>query len=161
MHPRIAHEVNRGFVTKRRIPTAKSLVIRKWLEMYRLGLAENPNLNLHRRLRYHRNLRMAVQPINKVRESLGEFHHLFQQLEDHPGKFFQYTRMHRKTFNIILEAITPFIERKVTNFKKPIPATMFWISRIPYGRSFFNLRNQKFNIHLPTPRLQLICQRSR
>ena len=63
---------------------------------------------------------MAVHSINKVRESLGEFHHLFQQLKDDPEKFFQYTRMHRKTFSIILEAITPFIERKGTDFKKPI-----------------------------------------
>ena len=55
--------------------------------MYRLGLAENPNLNLHRRLRYHRDRRMAVHPINEVRESLGELNHLFQQLKDDPEKF--------------------------------------------------------------------------
>ena len=85
--------------------------------MYRLGLAENPNLNLHRRLRYHQDQRMAVHSINKIRKSLGEFHHLFQQLKDDPERFFQYTRMHRKTLNIILEAITPFIERQVTNLR--------------------------------------------
>ena len=86
MHPRIAHEVNPGFVKKSRIPTAKNLVIRKWLEM-NIGLAENPNLSLQIRLRYHRDRRMAAHPINKVRESLGEFHHLFQQLKDDPENF--------------------------------------------------------------------------
>ena len=90
--------------------------------MYRLGLAENPYLNLHRRLRHRQVRKVAVHPINRAREVLGEYHHLFHQLKGDPHKFFQYMRMQKSTFDIILETIAPYLERQTTNFKKPISA---------------------------------------
>ena len=88
--------------------------------MYRLGLAENPYLNLNRRLRNGRVREIGVHPINQGREVFGEYHHLFQEIKDDEEKFFPYVRMKKRTFNIILDAIGPYIEKKTTNFRRPI-----------------------------------------
>ena len=94
-------------------------------EMYRLGHADdtlNMNMNMHRRLRFWEKHRFGVHPINRTRELLGEYHHLFQQLKGDREKFFQYIRMEERTFNIVLNAVTPYLEKQETNFKKPISA---------------------------------------
>ena len=81
--------------------------------MYHLGLTENPYINLHRRLRYCKNQRLAVHPSNNDQESLEEYLDLFQQLKGDHEKFFQCTRMQIRIFTIILETIAPYLEKKL------------------------------------------------
>jgi len=88
--------------------------------MYRSSIAENPYLNLNSMLRHQRKRKAGVLPINKERETLGEYHKQFQHLKEDDDKFFQYTRMHKRTFDIILNAVRPCLQRKTTNFRRPI-----------------------------------------
>jgi len=64
--------------------------------------------------------RLWVHEINKHRETEGEFHTLFNKLQKHPDKFFEYCRMDENTFNLILDAIRERIQKLDTNFRKPI-----------------------------------------
>ena len=88
--------------------------------MYRLGLTDNPYLNRHNRLRCREHRKVGVHPINRDREQLGEYHHLFQQIKHDEKKFYQYTRMKKRTIDIILEAVSPHLQKQTTNFRKPI-----------------------------------------
>ena len=49
--------------------------------------------------------RKAVHDINLKKTEFGEYHHLFQDLKQDAGKFFDYTRMTVETFNYILKKI--------------------------------------------------------
>ena len=49
-----------------------------------------------------RKKRIAVHEINRERNVLGEYHHLFPQLKSHADRFYAYTRMSLVTFHYIL-----------------------------------------------------------
>jgi hypothetical protein len=57
-------------------------------------------------------------PVNQKRTKLGEFHHLYQQLEQYPDRFYEYLRLSQSTFNYILRLIEPRIYKVYTNIHK-------------------------------------------
>lgn len=54
--------------------------------------------------------RFSAHPINTRRYMLGEFHHLYKQLREHPAKFMEYMRMRIETFDYILSHISDRFE---------------------------------------------------
>jgi hypothetical protein len=60
----------------------------------------------------------SVHPVNQKRTKLGEFHHLYQQLEQYPDRFYEYLWMSQSTFNYILRLIEPRIHKVYTNIHK-------------------------------------------
>jgi hypothetical protein len=64
-----------------------------------------------------------VHPLNQKRTKLGEFRHLYQQLEQYPDRFYEYLRMSQSTLNYILWLIEPRIHKVYTNIhKQPLNA---------------------------------------
>jgi hypothetical protein len=61
-----------------------------------------------------------VSPVLSNRRSLGEFHHLHEELKRNGEKFCDYYRMNVETFQYILTAIEPSIT-KWSNFREVIP----------------------------------------
>ncbi|GFO35904.1 hypothetical protein PoB_006240900 [Plakobranchus ocellatus] len=74
-------------------------------------------------LKRRRNRRYWVHPIFQPRETFGEYHHLMQQVLSDDEKCLAYIRMRPDTFKTLLEMIGPHIEKRTTNFRKPLPAT--------------------------------------
>lgn len=73
--------------------------------------------------------RVGVHPINRTRKMYGEFHHLYADLRKSPTKFFEYLRMSIGTYDFILKRIGKRIQKKKTNFKKPIsPAERLYVT---------------------------------
>ncbi|VVC35624.1 Hypothetical protein CINCED_3A004501 [Cinara cedri] len=64
--------------------------------------------------------RIWVRGINKKRENYGEYHRLCRQLESHEDRFYLYFRMSQDSFEELYELILPRIEKKTTNWRKPI-----------------------------------------
>lgn len=60
--------------------------------------------------------RFWVHPINSQRRRLGEFHHLVQELAEHPERYERYVRMSKNQYEEILEGIRPLIEKQDTNY---------------------------------------------
>nr|CAH7754815.1 unnamed protein product [Callosobruchus chinensis] len=60
-----------------------------------LWLIENSGLKIWHLYQYRKKYsrRCNIQEINKSRDIHGEFHHLYQQLREHPEKFYSYFRM--------------------------------------------------------------------
>lgn len=56
------------------------------------------------------NRQFSAHPINQKRQYLGEYHHLFQELKNHPERFHNYMRMSLDTFKYIYENIKTEIE---------------------------------------------------
>ena len=54
-------------------------------------------------------------------EDYGEYYHLTPQICQDPDKFKEYFRMTPATFNHLLLTVQPIIEKKTTNWRKPIP----------------------------------------
>lgn len=81
------------------------------------------NLLVRKRIREHQRMRerrsVWVHELYKKRDTLGEFHHLFEDLIQHPDKFFKYFRMKVDTFYYILDAIKSDLT-KTNNFRKTI-----------------------------------------
>lgn len=68
-----------------------------------------------------RKRRQGVHETNKERQIYGEYHHLFLNLKDnHPDRFFQYTRMTKETFDYILEKIEWRLVKTWCNWHRPI-----------------------------------------
>lgn len=67
-----------------------------------------------------RERQLWVHPINKKRDTFGEFHHLFPDLLKDNRKFFQYFRMSPEKFYELLNMLTPLIEKQNTNFRRPV-----------------------------------------
>jgi len=66
--------------------------------------------------------RWWVHPTNQVRETFGEYHHLVQELEEYPERWFKYFHMSRRKFDILLEMVRKGIEPRRTSWRKPISA---------------------------------------
>ena len=63
-----------------------------------------------------------MHDINVSRDSFGEFHHLFDDLEKDDVKFRQYFRLNKEKFNEVLGRIEEDIRKNDTNYRKAIPA---------------------------------------
>ena len=72
------------------------------------------------KLMFLKRRRTNVHEINKERTVLGEYHHLFSKLKDHPDRFHSYMRMNLVTFNYILGKITPRLTKTWCNWHVPI-----------------------------------------
>lgn len=70
--------------------------------------------------KYKKNKRTASNVIYNDRLVFGEYYHLYPQLRENELSFRSYTRMSTKTFDYILEAITPEFDFQTTNFQEPI-----------------------------------------
>ncbi|XP_061716959.1 uncharacterized protein LOC133524824 [Cydia pomonella] len=64
--------------------------------------------------------RYWIHPVNRKRESKGEFHTLVKELESDPERFHQYFRMSKAQFEKIHSLIAEDIKKIQTKFRKPI-----------------------------------------
>lgn len=78
-------------------------------------LLDNVFLKLRRRTRS-----TNVHDINKERQHLGEYHHLFKQLLSYPDRFYAYTRMNFETFRYVLHKIEHRLIKIWCNWHRPI-----------------------------------------
>lgn len=65
--------------------------------------------------------RYWVHPITSQRLLKGQFYKLFEDLCEHPAKFFQYYRMTKSSFDELLGIIGPSITYNDTTWRKSIP----------------------------------------
>ncbi|CAH1955131.1 unnamed protein product [Acanthoscelides obtectus] len=88
-----------------------------------LLLAENSSLKIWYFLK-NRKRSCSVHEINKSRHVHGEFHHLYEELRQHPEKFKSYFRMSIVTFDYIVKKIQHKLVKSWTNFNcNPISPT--------------------------------------
>jgi hypothetical protein len=73
-----------------------------------------------RRRRAKKNKRLWVHSVNTTRKVHGEFHHLVQELRLDDARFYQYFRMNRGTFDILLQRVESRITKKTTNYREPV-----------------------------------------
>lgn len=64
----------------------------------------------------------CVHPVNKLRSTLGEYHHLHKMLCEDEERFFEYYRMSVTTFYYILNNVKESIQKGRTNFHETIAA---------------------------------------
>lgn len=65
--------------------------------------------------------RYWVHKINQCRSMYGEYHHLFEQVLSDDEKCLSYIRMKSSTFKRLLDKVGPFLQKRTTNFRKPLP----------------------------------------
>lgn len=65
--------------------------------------------------------RYWVHPITSQRFIKGQFYKLFQDLCEHPEKFFQYYRMSKSSFDELLGIVGPSITYKDTKWRNAVP----------------------------------------
>lgn len=61
-----------------------------------------------------------IHEINRKREELGEFHHLFDDLKRDKKKFFKYFRMSEEKFYELLNLVKDSITRQNTKFRRAV-----------------------------------------
>ena len=114
----VSHFITISFTSRyRQQMTSHCIVLSVFATMERLQLL------LLLWLKRRRNRRYWVHPIFQLRETFGEYHHLMQQVLSDDEKCLAYIRMRTDTFKTLLEMIGPHIEKRTTNFRKPLPAT--------------------------------------
>jgi hypothetical protein len=64
--------------------------------------------------------RLWVHPINRNRETFGEFHHLVNEFRSHEDRFFKYFRMTLDSFDLLVNMVNPIAYKKSTNWRNPI-----------------------------------------
>lgn len=64
-----------------------------------------------------------VHPILRVRYVEGAFYTLFEKLKENPGKFFNYFRMSRETFDYLVDQLKESIRRQDTQMRECVPPT--------------------------------------
>lgn len=79
-------------------------------------LFENSSLRLWYVLTRQPRKSGSIHVINQDRGDHGEFHHLFQELQEDPAKFFAYFRMSVATFEYLLDKIQHKLIKRWTNF---------------------------------------------
>lgn len=65
--------------------------------------------------------RWSVHPAWLTREKEGEFK-IYKELVDYDDKFHAYFRMSKYSFTVLLDKVSPVIEKQNTNWKIPISA---------------------------------------
>ena len=114
----VSHFITISFTSRYRLQmTSHCIVLSVFATIERLQLL------LLLWLKRRRNRRYCVHPIFQLRETFGEYHHLMQQFLSDDEKCLAYIRMRPDTFKTLLEMIGPHIEKRTTNFRKPLPAT--------------------------------------
>ena len=77
---------------------------------------ENSVLKLKRRKRS----RNWVHEFNEERISLGEFYHLYRDVRLYHDKFYNYLRMTKNTFDMLLEKLENHLGGPGTNYRQKI-----------------------------------------
>ncbi|GFO03112.1 hypothetical protein PoB_002961700 [Plakobranchus ocellatus] len=70
--------------------------------------------------RQYRRQKYWVHGIFKRRERYGEYHHLVDKILNDEEKCMSYLRMRPSTFRVLLEMVGPAIEKRTTNFRRPL-----------------------------------------
>lgn len=70
------------------------------------------------RRKYKRARKYQVHPLNMERRKYGEYFTLINRLVKYPMKFFEYFRMSRSAFNLLLQKIDPLIRPSVLNYRR-------------------------------------------
>ena len=65
--------------------------------------------------------RYWVHKIHQCRPTYGEYHHLLEQVLSDDEKCLSYIRMKSSTFKRLLDKVGPFLQKRTTNFRKPLP----------------------------------------
>ena len=79
-------------------------------------------VRLRRKRRERKIRRWWVHPVNLKRKRFGEYHHLIQELEEHPERWFLYFHMSKDKFELLLEYLEEEISPGVCNLREPITA---------------------------------------
>ncbi|XP_069625366.1 uncharacterized protein [Ranitomeya imitator] len=77
--------------------------------------------NRERQRRTQRRL-FWIHPIIELRESRGDYHTLYDELNANPDKFSEYTRMSQDSFRELLGRVPGAIQRQDTQLRRAIPA---------------------------------------
>lgn len=72
------------------------------------------------RIKQRKKRRYWIHPVNRKRETRGEFHCLIKELENDADKFHLYFRMSKAQFEEIHSYIEKDIKKIRTKFRKPI-----------------------------------------
>ncbi|XP_069595381.1 uncharacterized protein [Ranitomeya imitator] len=92
-------------------------VLLHWVLSRRFGQPYTVNADPRRRRQ-----RLWVHPLLTQRPSKGHFQRLYSSLRAHPDKFFLYTRMSIRTFDMLLEILRPGLTYQDTWMRKAISA---------------------------------------
>jgi hypothetical protein len=68
-------------------------------------------LPMRARQRKRTQRRWWVHPIGQLRRTLGEYHHLFKQLRQHPRKFHEYFRMSPASFDLLISKVSHQLQK--------------------------------------------------
>lgn len=71
--------------------------------------------------RQYRRPKYWMHSIFKRREQFGEYHHLVDEILNDEAKCMSYLRMTPTTFRVLLDMVGPAIEKRTTNFRRPLP----------------------------------------
>ena len=63
-----------------------------------------------------------IHPIFKQRSTLGEYHHLLNQVLSDENKCMEYLRMKISTFQDLLNLCSAKLQRQTTNYRVPVSA---------------------------------------
>ncbi|XP_069615947.1 uncharacterized protein [Ranitomeya imitator] len=92
-------------------------VLLHWVLSRRFGQPYPVNADPRRRRR-----RLWVHPLLTQRQSKGHFQRLYSALRAHPDKFYLYTRMSIRTFDMLMEMLRPGLTYQDTWMRKAISA---------------------------------------
>ncbi|CAH1980922.1 unnamed protein product [Acanthoscelides obtectus] len=120
-------------------------------------------LLFRRRMKRRGNNRLIwVHPINKMRQKVGTFYTLFEQLRNDDTKFFNYFRMSITSFDELHERLKDSIQRKNTKMRNCIqPIEMLAITlRYPASGCTFTDLHYSFRVGISTARVIVrdVCQ---
>lgn len=91
----------------------------KTLKVCLYGLLYDVHLSNAKRIRL-----WAVHPLNKKRETKGEYAILVKELEQYPAKYYQYFRISMDRFNYILQKIFKRLQGNVISPKEKLVITL-------------------------------------
>jgi hypothetical protein len=91
-----------------------------WPRSVRRDLLFESNYKIFQLLNGLKKIKCGVHPINQIRSSYGEFHHLYLELRNFPDRFFHYLLMSIEIFDAQLAKVEDRIQKKTTSWRRPI-----------------------------------------
>ncbi|GFS03487.1 hypothetical protein ElyMa_006472200 [Elysia marginata] len=77
--------------------------------------------------------RYWVHKVHQCRGKYGEYHHLMDQVLLDEEKCLSYVRMKPTTFQLLLDKVGPYLEKRTTNFRKPLSPEERLIITLSWG----------------------------
>lgn len=91
----------------------------------------------------------SIHPVNMEREHYGEFHHLYKKLRIHPGRFFQYLRMQKETFDYMHDLVSPKLQKNWCNLhRNPILQEERLVLTLRYLATGASFRHLSFSFRM-------------